>query len=143
MTPLRQKMIRAMELRNLAKNTQRGYLTAVTGITRHYQQSPDTLTQQMIEFTDIRYLLVPSRSIVLLLFKNNGIGASAFRYNAFRNYSIGRKKRFILAMPHKWFSKLSRNSFRNTKPLPPATSKTLYNTHINFWQRECREASEP
>jgi site-specific recombinase XerD len=49
MTPLRQKMIRAMELRNLAKNTQRGYLTAVTGITRHYRQSPLQLTQEMIE----------------------------------------------------------------------------------------------
>ena len=49
MTPLREKMIKAMQLNNLAKNTQRYYLAAVTGITRHYQQSPDTLTQQMIE----------------------------------------------------------------------------------------------
>ena len=49
MTPLRQKMIRAMELRNLAQNTQRGYLTAVTGITRHYRQSPLRLTPEMIE----------------------------------------------------------------------------------------------
>ena len=49
MRPLRQKMIRAMELSNLAKNTQRYYLAAVTGIARHYQQSPDTLSQQMIE----------------------------------------------------------------------------------------------
>lgn len=49
MTPLRQKMIKAMQLNNLAKNTQRYYLAAVTGITRHYQQSPDTLSQQMIE----------------------------------------------------------------------------------------------
>jgi site-specific recombinase XerD len=42
-------MIKAMQLNNLAKNTQRCYLSAVTGIARHYQQSPDTLTQQMIE----------------------------------------------------------------------------------------------
>ena len=49
MTPLRQKMVKAMQLNNLAKNTQRYYLAAVTGITRHYQQSPDTLSQQMIE----------------------------------------------------------------------------------------------
>ena len=49
MTPLREKMIKAMQLNNLAKNTQRSYLSAVTGIARHYQQSPDTLTQQMIE----------------------------------------------------------------------------------------------
>jgi hypothetical protein len=43
MTPLRQKMIKAMELRNLAKNTQCYYLSAVIGLARHYQQSPDTL----------------------------------------------------------------------------------------------------
>jgi len=49
MTPLRQKMIRAMELSNLAKNTQRYYLAAVSGVAQHYRQSPDTLTQEMIE----------------------------------------------------------------------------------------------
>jgi integrase/recombinase XerD len=49
MTPLRQKMIKAMELRNLSKNTQRYYLSAVIGVARYYQQSPDTLTQEMIE----------------------------------------------------------------------------------------------
>ena len=32
MTELRQKMIRAMELRNLSKHSQRAYLAAVTGI---------------------------------------------------------------------------------------------------------------
>jgi integrase/recombinase XerD len=49
MTPLRQKMIKAMELRNLSKNTQRYCLSAVIGVARYYQQSPDTLTQEMIE----------------------------------------------------------------------------------------------
>ena len=38
-----------MELRNLAYNTQHNYLSAVKGITRHYQQSPDKLAQEMIE----------------------------------------------------------------------------------------------
>jgi len=38
-----------MELRNLSKNTQRYYLSAVIGVARYYQQSPDTLTQEMIE----------------------------------------------------------------------------------------------
>jgi len=49
MTPLREKMIRAMELRNLAKNTQRGYLGAVKGLASFYRQSPDKLTKDQIE----------------------------------------------------------------------------------------------
>jgi integrase/recombinase XerD len=49
MTELRQKMIRAMELNNLSNHTQRAYLAAVSGIARHYQKSPDTITQDMIE----------------------------------------------------------------------------------------------
>jgi integrase/recombinase XerD len=49
MTPLRQKMIRAMELRNFAKNTQRGYLGAVKGLASFYHQSPDKLTKDAIE----------------------------------------------------------------------------------------------
>ena len=48
MTQLRQKMIRAMELKNLSTRTQRAYLSAVTGLARHYQQSPDKLTKEMI-----------------------------------------------------------------------------------------------
>ena len=49
MTELRQKMIRAMELGNLSDNTQRRYLDAVTGLAKHYHQSPDQLTKEMIE----------------------------------------------------------------------------------------------
>ena len=49
MTELRQKMIRAMELRNLSKHSQRAYLAAVTGIARHYRRSPDKITNKMIE----------------------------------------------------------------------------------------------
>ena len=49
MTQLRQKMIRAMELKNLSNHTQRAYLAAVTGIAKHYRQSPDKITKEMIE----------------------------------------------------------------------------------------------
>jgi site-specific recombinase XerD len=38
-----------MELRNLSPNTQRGYLTAVKGLCRHYQKAPDKLTKEMVE----------------------------------------------------------------------------------------------
>jgi len=49
MTELRDKMIREMELRNLSKNTQRAYLQAVYSLAKHYMQSPDKMTKEMIE----------------------------------------------------------------------------------------------
>ena len=49
MTDLRQKMIRAMELKNLSDNTQRAYLAGVTGIASYYNQSPEKLTKEKIE----------------------------------------------------------------------------------------------
>jgi site-specific recombinase XerD len=49
MTPLRKKMIRAMELYNLSRHTQRSYLAAVNGLARHYGRSPDTISKKMIE----------------------------------------------------------------------------------------------
>ena len=49
MTQLRQKMIRAMELKNLSHNTQRAYLAAVTGFAKYYRQSPDKMTKEKIE----------------------------------------------------------------------------------------------
>ena len=49
MTQLRQKMVRAMELKNLSNHTQRAYLAAVTGIARFYNQSPDKMTKEKIE----------------------------------------------------------------------------------------------
>jgi len=49
MTQLRQKMIRAMDLKNLAHHTQRSYLAAVTGLAKHYRRSPEKITETMIE----------------------------------------------------------------------------------------------
>ena len=49
MTQLRQKMIRAMELKNFSHHTQRAYLAAVTGIAKFYNQSPDKMTKEKIE----------------------------------------------------------------------------------------------
>lgn len=49
MTELRKKMIKTMELRDLSKNTQRGYLQAVTALAKHYRLSPDQLSQEMVE----------------------------------------------------------------------------------------------
>jgi len=49
MTPRREQMIRAMELKNLSKHTQRAYLAAVNGLARHYHRSPDEITEQMVD----------------------------------------------------------------------------------------------
>ena len=49
MTPLRQKMIREMDLKNLSHQTRRSYLNAVTKLAKHYRQSPETITEEMIE----------------------------------------------------------------------------------------------
>ena len=49
MKELRQKMIRVMELKQLAKNTQKGYLQSVKGLVRYYKLSPDKITSTQIE----------------------------------------------------------------------------------------------
>jgi site-specific recombinase XerD len=49
MTPLRQKMIRTMDLKNLSRHTQRAYLTAVSGLAKYYRQSPEKISDKMIE----------------------------------------------------------------------------------------------
>ena len=44
MTPLRQRMIEDMQLRNLSTGTQRAYLHYITGLARFYQTSPEHLS---------------------------------------------------------------------------------------------------
>jgi hypothetical protein len=44
MTKLREQMIQDMVLRGLAPSTQRAYLEAVTKFTRHYNRSPDRIS---------------------------------------------------------------------------------------------------
>ena len=48
MTPLRQRMIDDMTVRGLAENTRKSYLGAVTGLARHYRQSPDSLDARQV-----------------------------------------------------------------------------------------------
>ena len=43
MTPLRQRMIEDMQVRNLALNTQRAYLEQVSRFSRHFNKSPEQL----------------------------------------------------------------------------------------------------
>ncbi|MEM5332187.1 site-specific integrase [Paraburkholderia sp. JHI2823] len=43
MTPLRQRMLSDMQIRNLAENTQRSYLLQVSSFARHFNRSPELL----------------------------------------------------------------------------------------------------
>ena len=49
MSELRQKMIRAMDLKNLSEGSKRSYLLSVTRLAKHYNASPDNITEEMIE----------------------------------------------------------------------------------------------
>lgn len=49
MKPLRQKVINDMERRRFAPNTQEAYVSAVAGLAKHYNQSPDLLDKEKIQ----------------------------------------------------------------------------------------------
>jgi site-specific recombinase XerD len=49
MTPLREKMVRDMQLRRLSDNTQRVYTHAVFALAKHYMQAPDRLNERQIQ----------------------------------------------------------------------------------------------
>jgi site-specific recombinase XerD len=48
-TKLREKMIRAMDLKNLSDHTKRSYLGAVNALAKHYRQSFETISDKMID----------------------------------------------------------------------------------------------
>ena len=49
MTPLRQKMIDAMQVRGLSPRTHRSYLGAVTDLAKYYLRSPDQLSGEELQ----------------------------------------------------------------------------------------------
>ena len=49
MTPLRQKMIDAMQVRGLSPRTHRSYLSAVADLSRYYHRSPDQLSGEELQ----------------------------------------------------------------------------------------------
>lgn len=49
MSPLRQQMIKEMQLREFSPRTQESYLAAVVGLSRHYGRSPEKICQKEIE----------------------------------------------------------------------------------------------
>lgn len=53
MTPLRQRMLDALQVRGMAVRTQESYIDAVARLARHYDCSPDTLKSEQVQ----QYLL--------------------------------------------------------------------------------------
>ena len=49
MGQLRERMIRDMTIRGLAEKTQQAYVLAVLGLARHYNRSPDRLTDEQVQ----------------------------------------------------------------------------------------------
>jgi len=49
MRPLRQKMLEDMKLRRFAPNTQESYVSAVAGLAKYYNQSPDLIDKEKIQ----------------------------------------------------------------------------------------------
>ena len=63
MSELRNKMVRDMLLRNFSPETQRGYLTSVTSLSKHYNRSPDKITPEEVQ--DYIIYLLNVRQITL------------------------------------------------------------------------------
>ena len=57
MTPLRQRMIREMQLRQFAKRTVESYVDAVVGLAQHFRRSPDQLALEEVR-SYLHHLLV-------------------------------------------------------------------------------------
>ena len=57
MTPLREEMIKRLELERMSPNTQRAYLWAVEGLAKHYWRPPDQIRIGEVE-TYLHLLLV-------------------------------------------------------------------------------------
>lgn len=75
MTPLRQRMLEDMGIRNFAKTTQSSYLTQVCAFAKHFGKSPDQLGPEEIRAWQL-YLL----EVKKLTRKSIGIAAAALRF---------------------------------------------------------------
>jgi len=75
MTPLRQRMIDAMQLRGLAPRTQQAYVSAVAALAQHYRCSPQQLDSERVQ----AYLLHLTRERHLARSSVNQAGC-AFRF---------------------------------------------------------------
>ncbi|HLW52516.1 MAG TPA: site-specific integrase [Candidatus Angelobacter sp.] len=78
MTPLRQRMIEDMQLRNLCAETQRNYVHHVAGLARFYQTSPEYLSLE--EIREYQLYLINERRLSPDAV-NQFVSAAKFLYN--------------------------------------------------------------
>lgn len=83
MTPLRQRMIEDMQLRNLSPNTQQAYVRYISLLSRHFRKSPDLLGPD--EIRAYRLYLAQQKHLAP---SSLGVAVAAFRF--FYNITLGR-----------------------------------------------------
>lgn len=94
MSALRDKMIKAMELKNMAPNTMKGYLTSISTLSKHYQMPPDKINQEMIE--DFLIYLKNGKTL-----EPNTLRTYAARYRFFYNEVLGSDPPFTLSFKNR------------------------------------------
>ena len=96
MTPLRQRMLEDMRIRNLSKNTQRSYIQKVQAFAQHFHRPPDELGPEELRAYQIHLIeertLGPSsvisvtaalRFLYQVTLKRNGSPQSCRRSSSF------------------------------------------------------------
>ena len=95
MTPLRQRMIREMELRQFASRTIDSYVDAVVGLANHYHRSPDQLALEEVR-SYLHHLLVERklaqgtcnlRAAAITFLYREVLGQTAFRLGVRRKHT--------------------------------------------------------
>lgn len=94
MTSLRQKMINEMVLRRFSLKTQEAYVAAVTGLARHYKQSPEKINKQMIR--DYLLYLMQKRK---LSWSSCNVAVSGIRF--FYTQTLGIDSMYLSIPPRK------------------------------------------
>jgi integrase/recombinase XerD len=99
MTPLRERLIRTIQLRRFSQHTQDAYVRAVAALAQHYHRSPDQLTAGQVQ-EYIHYLLTERR----FSWSTVNVHSSAIRF--FYGVTLGRSDISAAIPPRKTPRKL-------------------------------------
>lgn len=95
MTPLRQRMIREMQLQRFSNNTIESYVAAVAGLASHFRRSPELLCLEDVR-SYLHYLMVErrlaegtcnQRAAAITFLYRHVLGQSAFRLGVRRKHT--------------------------------------------------------